>query len=149
TRVIYQIVEGPVVKVAGIDFKGVDHASVNRLRTQLVTKREFIGFIGGKFNPVSMDIDRQKIIEYYEALGYLDVQITPEVVQTADVGHVRIAYHIVEGKQYVVAGKQIDGAKSFPLDTLRPLADEMKPGERYDKRLSMANQERVKNYYGE
>jgi outer membrane protein insertion porin family len=148
TRVIYQIVEGPVVKVAGIDFKGVDHASVSRLRTQLVTKKEFAGFIGGKFNPVSMDIDRQRLIDYYEALGFLDVQITPEVVPTADVGHVRVAYHIVEGKQYRVAEKQIDGAKSFPLETLRPLADEMKPGDVYDRRLSLANAERLKAKYG-
>jgi outer membrane protein assembly complex protein YaeT len=147
TRVVYHIVEGPVVKVAGIDFKGIDHASVGRLRAQLVTKKEFAGFLGGKFNPVSMDIDRQRLIDYYEALGFLDVQITPEVVPTADVGHVRIAYHIVEGKQYVVAGKQIDGAKSFPLETLRPLADEMKPGDRYDRRLSEANRLRLRDYY--
>ncbi len=148
TRVIYQIVEGPKVKVAGIDFYGVDHASVSRLRTQVVTKRQFAGFIGGQFNPVTMEVDRQKLIEYYEMLGYLDVQITPEVVQGDDVGHVRIAYHIAEGRQYHVAGKEIQGVKSFPLDKLSALADEMKPGEPYDRRLSEANKARMKNYYG-
>jgi outer membrane protein assembly complex protein YaeT len=148
SRVIYQIVEGPVVKVAGIDFRGVDHASTARLRTQLVTSREFLKFIGGKFTPVSMDVDRQKLIEYYEALGFLDVQITSEVMQAKDVGHVRIVYYIIEGKQYHIAGKQIDGAKSFPVETLNPLADDMQAGERYDRRLSEANKERIKAYYG-
>ncbi len=148
TRVIYQVVEGPKVKVTGVDFVGVDQASTARLRTQLVTKKQFAGFIGGTFNPMTMDVDRQKLIEYYEALGFLDVQITPEVVQTAQVGHVRVAYHVVEGKQYHVAGKQIDGAKSFTPEALAKLTDEMKPGERYDRRQSEANKARLKDYYG-
>ncbi len=148
TRVIYRIVEGPKVKVAGIDFRGVDQASTSRLRTQLVTKKEFIGFMGGTFNPISMELDRQKLIEYYESLGYLDVQVTPEVVQAEDVGHVRIVYHIVEGRQYRVGGKEIDGAKSYPVEKLQTLADDLKPGERYDRRLSEANKARIRHYYG-
>ena len=72
TRVVYQIVEGPVVKVAGIDFRGADQASTGRLRTQLVTKKKFLGLFGGKFTPVSMDLDRQKLVEYYHGLGYLN-----------------------------------------------------------------------------
>ena len=130
---VYQIVEGPVVKVAGIEFRGTEHASVGRLRTQLVTKREFAKFFGGKFNPVSMDLDRQKLIDYYHNLGFLGVQITPEVERTMDVGHVRIVYHIVEGRQYQVAGKEIDGNKSFTTEKLDTLT-ELKPGERYDLR---------------
>ncbi len=123
TRVVYQIVEGPVVKVAGVDFRGVDHASVGRLRTQLVTKREFAGMFGGKFNPMSMELDRQKLIDYYHGLGFLGVQITPEVERTMDIGHVRVVYHIVEGRQYEVAGKDIAGNKSFTTDKLNSLTD--------------------------
>ncbi|WP_439623462.1 outer membrane protein assembly factor BamA [Gemmata sp.] len=148
TRVVYQIVEGPKVKVAGIDFYGVDKASTARLRQQLVTKKQFAGIMGGQFNPASMEVDRQKLIEYYEALGYLDVQVTPEVVQTDDVSHVRVAYHIAEGSQYRVAGKQINGVKSYPEDKIEALADEMKPGDRYDRRLTEANKARIKYFYG-
>ena len=147
-RVIYHVVEGPKVKVAGIDFRGVEKANTARLRTQLATKRELAGFLGGTFNPMSMDVDRQKLIEYYEALGYLDVRVEPEVVQLPDVGHVRIVYHINEGKQYHIAGKEITGNKSFGADRLNPLIDEMKPGERYDRRLSEANKQRLMRYYG-
>jgi len=148
TRVIFSIVEGPTVKVAGVDFRGVQHASTGRLRTQIATKREFLKFFGGKFQPVSMDIDRRELINYYESIGFIDVQITPEVVQAADVGHVRIVYHIVEGKQYTVEGKQINGAKSFPLEALNPLTDDLKPGEKYDRRISEGNKSRLRDYYG-
>jgi outer membrane protein assembly complex protein YaeT len=147
TRVIYQVVEGPVVKVAGIDFYGAQRASVARLRTVLVTHTEFAGFIGGKFNPMTMDMDRQKLMEYYHMLGFLNVQITPEVVHTASVGQVRIAYHIVEGQQYTVAAKQIDGNHSIPTESLEPLT-ELKPGSRYDKRIVDGDVKRMKDYYG-
>ena len=70
--IVTHVVEGPVVKVSGIDFRGVDHASTARLREQLVTKKAFMKWLGGKFNPISMEIDRQKLIEYYESLGYPD-----------------------------------------------------------------------------
>lgn len=146
TRVVYNVVEGPVVKVAGVEFRGVDQASTGRLRTQLVTRREFAHFFGGKFNPVSMDLDRQKLVEYYHALGYLGVEITPEVVQMEDVGHVKIVYHVQEGRQYFVAGKQIDGNKAFTTDRLDPLT-ELQPGDRYDRRVAQGDMNRVRDYY--
>jgi outer membrane protein insertion porin family len=148
TRVIYQIVEGPVVKVTGIEFRGAERATPGRLRTVLVTGTAFAGLIGGKFDPVTLDVDRQKLIEYYHSLGFLGVQVTPEVVHTEDVGKVVIVYHIVEGLQYVVAGKQIDGNKSFDTATLEGLT-QLKPGEPYDRRKAEADVKRMKDFMGE
>jgi len=147
TRVIYQIVEGPVVKVEGIDFRGADEASTARLRTQLITKKQFLGLFGGKFTPMSMELDRQKLTDYYHGLGYLNVRITPEVERTKDVGAVRIVYHISEGQRYYVAGKDITGNKSFDTDRLDPLT-ELKPGDRYDLRTVRSDTQRIKDYYG-
>lgn len=147
TRVVYQIVEGPKVVVTGIDFRGVDQASSSRLRTQLVTKKQFARLFGGKFNPASMDLDRQKLIDYYHGLGYLNVQISPEVEPGAEVGQVRIVYHIVEGRQYHVVGKDIVGNKSFDTDRLDSLT-ELKPGDRYDLRTVRGDMARMKDYYG-
>jgi outer membrane protein assembly complex protein YaeT len=148
TRVIYRIVEGPKVKVAGVDFRGPDHASVARLRAQLVTKKEFLGFFGGTFNPATLELDRQRLVDYYENLGFLDVKVDSEVERTDDLGHVRLVYYISEGRQYKVAGVQIDGAKSFPMAKLEPLVDSLKPGQRYDLRESTANKFRLEDYYG-
>ena len=38
TRVVYQVVEGPVVKVEGVDFRGNVNGLTGRLKTQLATK---------------------------------------------------------------------------------------------------------------
>jgi outer membrane protein insertion porin family len=95
TRVTYRIIEGPVVKVTGILFADVERALAGRLHEEFVTKRKFVGLIGGKFDPVTLDLDRQKLIDYCNSLGVRSVQITPEIAPTADVGRIVIVYHIV------------------------------------------------------
>jgi outer membrane protein assembly complex protein YaeT len=146
TRVVYEVVESPVVKVCGVMFRGNDRGTSGRLRAQLVTKRDFLGF-GGKFNPMMMDKDQEKLTQYYHGLGFLAVQITPEVVPDADPGKVLIVYHVVEGPQYVIAGRQLDGNKTFGADKLEPLA-EVKPGDRYDAWKVKKDLARIDAYYG-
>src|SRR5262245_11588664 len=146
SRVIYEVVESPVVKVCGVEFRGNHRASSGRLRAQLMTKRDFRGF-GGKFNPMTMDKDVERLTMYYHGLGFLGVQITPEVVPDADPGKVGIVYHVVEGPQYVVAGRQLDGNQTFGADKLEPLA-EVKPGDRYDHWKVRKDLARIEAYHG-
>ncbi len=147
TRVVYQIVEGPVVKVAGVEFKGANAASTGRLKTQLATKRVMLGMLGGKFNPMSLDLDRQKLTEYYHGLGYLRAQIFPEVVTNPDPRTVTIVYHIEEGVPHSVGSVDAVGAKSVPNEKLAALAG-LKPGERYDGRKVAGDSEQMKAYIG-
>jgi len=147
TRVVYRAVEGPVVKVGAIEFVGNDHAMAGRLKEQVATKKALLGFIGGKFNPMSLEADRLKIAEYYHGLGYLRVQVFPEVIPAADLHTVRIVYHIIEGEPYLVASRQIDGNKSIGLDKLEALTA-MKAGDRYDGRLVREEIKRIEDRYG-
>jgi outer membrane protein insertion porin family len=147
SRVVYNIVEGPVVKVAGVEFVGNSGATGGRLKTQLTTKKEFLKLIGGKFNPMTLDADRKSLVEYYQSLGYLAVQITPEVRRSADMSHVTVVYHIVEGQQYKVDTRSIEGVKSFPAEKLEAVT-ELKAGERYDRRVAQRDLTRVRDYYG-
>ncbi|MBY0460860.1 MAG: hypothetical protein K2V38_26370, partial [Gemmataceae bacterium] len=101
SRVVFDIVEGPEVKVRDVEFVGNFGATSGRLKTQLVTKRQFV--FGGRFNPHTLDADLKALTDYYHALGYLAVQIKHEVRHSPDMRHVTIAYHIVEGLQYQVA----------------------------------------------
>ncbi|HUR55735.1 MAG TPA: POTRA domain-containing protein, partial [Gemmataceae bacterium] len=147
TRVVYSIVEGLKVKVAAVEFRGNQFASSGRLKTQIMTSTQKLGFIGGKFNPQSLDADRQRLTEYYHGLGFLGINITPEVVRSEDLGHVTVVYHIEEGHRYQVAARQIDGNKTIPLEKLDPIL-ELKAGKWYDGRQAKADAERIKNMYG-
>lgn len=147
TRVIYQIVEGPVVHVEGVEFRGNDHAQTGRLKTQLATKRMFLRMIGGKFNPMTLDGDLKQLTEYYARLGFLSARITPEVVRTDDLGKVRIVYHIEEGIQYHVADVQIDGNRTFADEQLGRLV-KIKAGARYDEGVVKADMRALEDFHG-
>jgi outer membrane protein assembly complex protein YaeT len=147
TRVVYNIVEGSVVKVAAVEFTGNAHASAGRLREQLVTKREFLKTIGGKFREETLALDRKALVDYYHGIGFLGVTITPEVRRSADMTHVTIVYHVVEGIQYHVAARDITGNTSVPTDKLAAVT-ELKAGERYDKRVTQRDLTRLRDYYG-
>jgi outer membrane protein assembly complex protein YaeT len=147
TRVVYTVTEGPVVKVRDVEFVGNRGATSGRLRTQLVTKREFLRTIGGKFNSTTLDLDRKALLEYYHALGYLNAKIEPEVRRSDDLRHVTLVYHIVEGPQYTVEARQIDGLKSFPTETIDKVV-EMKSGDRYDARVAKRDLTRIRDYGG-
>jgi outer membrane protein assembly complex protein YaeT len=148
TRVVYRIVEGPMVKVADVLFAGNVHGESGRLRTQLVTKREFLGLIGGKFNPASLELDRKALVEYYHGIGFLGVFITPEIRRSADMAHVTIVYHIVEGIQYHITDKTIQGNTAASTEQLEALT-EVKAGDRYNDYLVKRDEKRMKDWYGQ
>lgn len=147
TRVVYNIVEGPVVKVADVEFVGNVGAIAGRLRTQLTTKKEFLKLIGGKFNPMTLELDRKALVEYYQSIGYLAVKIEPEIRRSSDMRHVTVVYHIVEGTQYHVAQKTIDGNKSVATDKLTAVT-ELKEGEIYRRGVAQRDLTRLRDYYG-
>jgi outer membrane protein assembly complex protein YaeT len=148
TRVIYQIVEGPVVKVESVEFRGNVAAQTGRLKTQLATKKAFLNALGGKFNQMSLDADVKQLTEYYDRLGYLSAVIKPEVQRTADLARVRIVYHIDEGQQYQVAGVQIDNNNSTQYRKALEDLVELKPGERYDGGIVRRDMKQMEDYLG-
>lgn len=149
TRVIYQVVEGPVVKVESVEFRGNNAGHTGRLKTQLVTKKSFLGLFGGKFNQAMLDADIKQLNEYYARLGYLNVRITPEVVRTPDLSRIRLVYHIDEGMQYHVSAIQIDNSKGFDKDrALIQDLTEIKAGQRYDEGVVKRDLQQIDQYYG-
>lgn len=148
TRVVYRVVEGPKVKVRGVEFRGNRHAATGRLKTQLATKTEFLGFMGGRYNPQSIDADLKKLTDYYHGLGHLAVKLTPEVVPAADAARVTVVYHIEEGPVYQVGAVDVEGNKTLPTDQVRGWAD-MAPGKRFDGWKAKADMQRMTDAYGE
>lgn len=147
TRVVYRAVEGPVVKVGSVEFRGNDHAMTGRLKTQLVTKIAFMGTLGGRFNPMSLDADKYKLADYYHGLGYLSVQVFPEVIPAGDLRTVRVVYHVNEGLQYQVASRQVDGNHTIPDGDIEQITT-VRAGDRYDGHKTAADMERMKDYAG-
>lgn len=152
TRVVFNIVEGPVVRIGGIDFVGNTAASAGRLRTQLVSSGPLIpGFVTvatGKYNPAMIEEDKKHVIDYYHRLGYLEARVREAVVPNpADLAQVKLVYYIEEGPQYQVAAVRIDGNKALTDDRLKKVTH-LKAGTRYDSDIVQADLKRIEALYG-
>src|SRR5262249_52522138 len=135
TRVVFNITEGPVVRVGGISFTGNTFVSGPRLATQIQSSKAFLGLLGGKYNQALSDLDMIKLEEYYRSFGYRDVRIARELTWSEDQRYVTLIYHIHEGQRYRVVGTQVTGIKSFAPEEIERLPT-IRPGEWYDSSKS-------------
>ncbi|QEL18418.1 BamA/OMP85 family outer membrane protein [Limnoglobus roseus] len=149
-RVVFNIVEGPVVKVSRASIRGCQQTSSGRVSTQLTIKAPLYGiirFINDKYNVLQVEDDKKKIINYFHKLGYLEARVQEEVIPSRDLSSVEIIFHVDEGAVYKVREIRLEGNKIFTAEPLRRLI-ELKQGERYDRDVIAADAARIKNYYG-
>jgi outer membrane protein insertion porin family len=147
TRIVFNITEGPPVKVSSIEFTGNAFVSGARLATQVNSSREYLGLFGGSFNPTMADIDVTKLEEYYRTFGYQNVHVARELQWDEDHRHVKLVFHIQEGIRYQVAGTQIGGNSVLTEDQLLPLTKTHR-GDFYNKGKVDADIALIKDAYG-
>jgi outer membrane protein insertion porin family len=147
TRVVFNITEGPVVHISGIDFVGNAFVSAARLRTQIDSSGQFLGLLGGRFDPITADHDVNKLEEYYKRFGYQDAHVSREFQWDQDPRHVRLVFHIREGPRYGVAAVQVEGNKILAEDLLLSQG-KLHSGDFYSKDKAEADVALIQAAYG-
>jgi outer membrane protein assembly complex protein YaeT len=110
THVVFNITEGPVVRIHKIGFTGVTFVSSARLRTQLDSSAAFLATFGGVLNLAMVDHDVTKLEEYYHSFGFLDARVSRELVYLDNNRQVDVVFHVQEGRRYQVSGVFVEGA---------------------------------------
>jgi len=146
-KVVFNITEGPVVKVHKIAFAGNTFVSSARLNTQVDSYCEVFGVFGGTFEEDKVEHDVVKLEEYYRSFGFHDVKVGRDLEWEEDHRHVRLVFHINEGIRYRVTKIQIDGNKNQSTDKLLTNIKQVS-GEYYNKAKTDADQASIKNLYG-
>jgi outer membrane protein assembly complex protein YaeT len=151
-RVIFDIVEGPVVKIGSIDFKfvGESDSSITsgRLREQLtVSRAKLFGMIGGDYNPNQIDYDVMRLTEYYHSLGFLDAKVSRELKHSDDHHRVNITFFVSEGQRYKVGLVQIRGNSTFDEKKLLQYTD-LRENTFYDRKTIAGDLRRIRDLYG-
>jgi outer membrane protein assembly complex protein YaeT len=147
-RVVFNITEGPVVRVRHISFTGQKElASAERLRSQTETSRSIFGLVGGVFEPAKIDFDVNKIEEYYKANGYLNVRVARRLDFSHDFRYVDITYHIEEGVRYKVDGVTVNGPRAFDTAQVKGIT-RLKPGDFYNEGIVTADVRNITDFYG-
>ncbi len=147
-RVIFNITEGPIVRVRSIRFEGhKELATSARLRTQIDTSTAILMTIGGKFTPQLLARDVLKLQGYFKANGYLDARVTRELVFTDDYEFVDVIFHIHEGQRYRVKDVTVRGPRHLDESQVSSVV-QLAKGEFYDENTVSKDLTYIKDLYG-
>lgn len=147
-EVVFAIVEGPKVRVWGIDFQGNEFISGPVLKTKLATKTVILWWIGGDYEPEKIRNDLFTLTEYYHNLGFFDVKITHEEKKSDDRAWVTVVFNIEEGTRYKVRNIDLAGHEVLNRNQLwgKP---KLKPGDHFNARLMGLDVKHMKDQYDE
>src|SRR5438046_3613854 len=132
-RVVYTVSEGVRGAVSRINFEGNTHFSEKVLRKQMKTRgRTPIYFLykSGRFDEVQLQQDLDKIREFYQDHGYIDVEVKDVRRERMEKGPMILIIVIAEGPQYHVRKLAITGYQNTTEDRIRALL-KMKEGSVY------------------
>ncbi|MBN2453007.1 MAG: outer membrane protein assembly factor BamA [Candidatus Omnitrophica bacterium] len=106
--VIIVIDEKTKVKVTNITITGNKAIKTGELKKILSTKTAW-WFNPGVFKDEVLQEDMDRIRSMYDDIGYLDVEVTPDLQYSEDGGALKIEIKINEGKQYKVGDVVLKG----------------------------------------
>jgi outer membrane protein insertion porin family len=149
-RVVFTVNEGVRGAISQIKFEGNEHIKAQALRKQMKTRgRTLIYFMDktGRLDEVQLEQDLDKIREYYQNHGFIDVAIKDVRRDRTPKGPMIITIVIVEGPQYHVHKLSISGFEHSTETKIRALL-KMKEGSVYSPKQLHDDAKAVADAYG-
>jgi len=149
-RVVFTVNEGAKGAISQVRFEGNAHFSQRALRKQMKTRgRTLIYFMDktGRLDEVQLEQDLDKIREYYQEHGYIDVEIKDVRKERTAKGPMIITIVIAEGPQYHVHKLTISGYQVAKEERIRKLL-KMKEGSVYSPKQLRDDAKAVADAYG-
>ncbi len=149
-RVIFTVTEGVKGAISQIRFEGNAHISQKVLRKQMKTRgRTLIYFMDktGRLDEVQLEQDLDKIREYYQNHGFIDVEIKEVRKDRTPKGPMIITIVIAEGPQYHVRKLTISGYEHSTEARVRAFL-KLKEGSVYSPKQLRDDAKAVADAYG-
>jgi len=156
-NLVFQIEEGPKVKIREVDFVGNKAFSDGKLAGKLKTNKGpgFLGFIGGGgvYQEAKFEEDADKVVEFYRDRGYITVQVgQPELKYIEDskdrkTRWIQLSVPITEGNRYRVGNFTFDGNTVVKPEPLRSVF-KLKTGDWYAEKKVRKGLEKARELYG-
>src|SRR5256884_1973386 len=150
SRAVYTVNEGIKGSVSTVRFEGNTHSSDRVLRKQMKTRQKTIfAFVdkSGRLDETQLQDDLQKIREFYQNHGYIDVAVRDVTKQRASGGALQIVIAIDEGPQYHVGKLTFVGYKATTEQKLRAVV-KMKEGAVYSAKAIKDDAKAMADAYG-
>ena len=149
-RVVFTVNEGVKGAISQVRFEGNAHISQGALRKQMKTRgRTFIYFMDktGRLDEVQLEQDLDKVREYYQDHGFIDVEIKEVRKDRTPKGPMIITIVIVEGPQYHVRKLTISGYEHSTETRFRAFL-KLKEGSVYSPKQLRDDAKAVADAYG-
>ncbi|QDT17304.1 POTRA domain-containing protein [Alienimonas californiensis] len=148
--VVFQIEEGPKVRVAKVSFEGNKDFSDAVLKRGLETKTKLLGMVPlfGLFDPTTVPRDEAAITDYYRDLGYFDVKVAAEVAESEDRSEIYVTFNVEEGQRYRVRNVSLEGNEKL-ADAALMSDPSLRPGDFYNARFLQKDRAEMEKLYGE
>ena len=149
-RVVFTVNEGVKGAISQIRFEGNAHISERTLRKQMKTRgRTLIYFMDktGRLDEVQLEQDLDKVREYYQNHGFIDVEVKEVRKDRTPKGPMIITIVVVEGPQYHVRKLTITGYEHSTDARIRAFL-KMKEGSVYSPKQLRDDAKAVADAYG-
>ncbi len=156
-KVVFDVQEGPKVKIRTINFNGnVDMKDGTLAKQMKSTKaKSWLSFITGKgiYQEAKFEEDAEKIVEYYRNKGYITARVgTPEIKTLEDskdknTRWVELSVPIDEGPRFKVGEFKFEGNTIVKTEFLQPLF-KLKPGDWYSDKPIRDGLVKAREVYG-
>jgi outer membrane protein insertion porin family len=150
SRAVYTVNEGIKGSVTAVRFEGNAHFSDRVLRKQMKTRQKTLfSFVdkSGRLDETQLQDDLQKIREFYQNHGYVDVAVRDVRKQRTSSGALQIVIAIDEGPQYHVGKLRFVGYKATTEEKLRAVV-KMKEGAIYSAKAIKDDAKAMADAYG-
>jgi len=149
-RVVFTVTEGVKGAISQVRFEGNAHISEKALRKQMKTRgRTLIYFMDktGRLDQVQLEQDLDKIREYYQNHGFIDVEIKEVRKDRTPKGPMIITIVVLEGPQYHVRKLTISGYEHSTEAKVRAFL-KLKEGSVYSPKQLRDDAKAVADAYG-
>ncbi len=156
-KVVFDISEGPKVKVRDIEFIGNERISDGRLKRKMKETKEqwFLSWITGRgtYQEAKFEEDADKVQEYYRERGYIQARVgTPEIKTLRDspdkkTRWVQLRIPVTEGLRYRIGEIKFEGNTVIKTEFLQPLF-KLEAGEYYSEKKVRKGFEKAREVYG-
>lgn len=126
--------KGQKVKIAKITFDGRTEVDESAVRMKMKNTKEMrFGrlFSPSKFVPKKYEEDKQKLITYYNKLGYRDALIEHDTIIHTGANTIKLNLAVNEGRRYYYRNVDFSGNYLYKADQLREVLG-IKKGDVYD-----------------
>ncbi len=156
-KVVFDVKEGPKVKIRTLDFNGNSAVSDRSLARQMKATKAtgMFSWITGKgtYNENKFSEDAEKVVEYYRNKGYISARVgQPEIKVLEDSADketrwVQLNIPVDEGPRFRVGEFKFDGNKIVKTEFLTPLF-KMKAGDWYSDKPIRNGLIKAREIYG-